>query len=160
MNAGHTTSSIYFFLEALHVKRFRTCVSGISRYGLKAYLKSFSNLLIIGIYPVANAYWHVMSSELKTVRIRQCRCQQHRDESSAQINLQLWLTGLIVQLMPIHFWRMDHGRIVSSMATTKSCERCHSDSEVMDANPLSNSWRNSLIICTCRFCQYMSPNSK
>ena len=54
------------------------------------------------------------------------------------------------QLVPIRFWRMGHGLVVRTLATTVGGEGCLSDFGVLDSPLASTSWSNSLIFdCQC-----------
>ena len=66
------------------------------------------------------------------------------------VGSQCWAVCYSVWPVPI-LWICYHGRLVSTLAVAKRCERCLWDSEVMASH---SSWGNSLIIGTKRCCQW------
>ena len=54
-------------------------------------------------------------------------------------------------MVPIHFWRMGHGRVVRTLATSVGSEGCLLDSAVASWLLASTSWSNSLAIKSPRY---------
>ena len=74
------------------------------------------------------------------------RCKKPRGESFLpRIGSLLQPMCDTAQLVTIRFWRMGHGRVVKTLATTAGGEGCFLDSGVPGSTLASTSWSNSLI---------------
>ena len=141
----------YVPVGPIHIKSLLVQVMGLCWIVGKPYPEPFMTQFQAIPWTVYDAvYWciytYICVTGLNKFGMTYLWCKQPSGIPPALIGSLLWPKHDAVQLVPICFWLMGYGQMVSMLATAVGDKRCLWDSEVMGIKPCFTAWRNSLMI--------------